>query len=367
MLDLISGSGTIEEKTSEEATEFVKEIVEEGVVLAKNEENVLPVASGSKLNVFGWASVNPCYGGTGSGALNDAYPTIDILQGLKDAGIETNTELSEFYTKYKADRPAVAMWQQDWTLPEPNVSQYSDELMANAKEFSDTAMIVITRVGGEGADLPNDMAAVVDGSYATNGRNSGYYAATYDDALNVGGVLLVPGTGQSGFDGFGRVVSGAVNPSGRTVDTYVADMKNTPWWNNFGDFKYTNMSEFDADKTMFDPQGVTASFVNYVEGIYVGYKYYETAAEEKKINYDKEVVYPFGYGLSYTTFKQKMSKIKSDGKNITFSVTVENTGSVAGKEVVEIYMNPPYKNGGIEKASANLLDFAKTGEQENIP
>ena len=253
MLDLISGSGTIEEKTSEEATEFVKEIVEEGVVLAKNEENVLPVASGSKLNVFGWASVNPCYGGTGSGALNDAYPTIDILQGLKDAGIETNTELSEFYTKYKADRPAVAMWQQDWTLPEPNVSQYSDELMANAKEFSDTAMIVITRVGGEGADLPNDMAAVVDGSYATNGRNSGYYAATYDDALNEGndwdagdhflqlsnreeelvglvtsnfekvilvyngansfelgfvkdypqikGVLLVPGTGQSGKEG----------------------------------------------------------------------------------------------------------------------------------------------------------------------
>ena len=423
LLDLATGGGSIEEATSAEATTLVSTITEEGVVLAKNEDAILPVASGSKLNVFGWASTNPCYGGTGSGALNTAYPTVDLIAGLNNAGIETNTELTKFYTDYKADRPSVAMWSQDWTLPEPNVSAYSDELISNAKAFSDTAMIVITRVGGEGADLPTDMTAVVDGSWlrrtATGGNyagmSAGYYAGSYDDSLNEGndwdagdhflqlsnreeelvdlvcsnfdnvivvynganafelgfvneydqikGVLLCPGTGQSGFDGFGRVVSGAVNPSGRTVDTYVVNMKNAPWWNNFGDFNYTNMEGAgNGDATFFDPAGVVATFVNYVEGIYVGYKYYETADIEGFIDYSEEVVYPFGYGLSYTTFLKDMSEIENDGTNISFSVTVTNNGDVAGKDVVEIYVSAPYKNGGIEKAQVSLIDFAKTSE-----
>ena len=421
MLDLVSGSGTISEETSAKATQLVNEITADGVVLAKDEDGILPVASGSKLNVFGWASTNPCYGGTGSGALNATYPVTDLLTGLHDAGIETNEELSKFYTDYKADRPSVGMVAQDWTLPEPNVSLYTDEMMENAKAFSDTAMVVITRVGGEGADLPTDMASVVDGSWIRrvaqaygSERGTTYYNGTYDDSLNEGndwdkgdhflqlsnreedlldlvtanfdnvilvynganafqmdflkdypqikGVLLCPGTGQSGFEGFGKVVSGEVNPSGRTVDTYVSNLKNAPWWNNFGDFKYTNTEELNSDSTFFDPEGTTPSFVNYVEGIYVGYKFYETAAAEGLIDYDKEVVYPFGYGLSYTTFTKEMSGITSDGTNLNFSVTVTNTGAVAGKDVVEIYSNPPYTNGGIEKATANLLDFAKTSE-----
>ena len=421
MLDLVSGSGTINEETSAKATELVNEITAEGVVLAKDEDNVLPVASGSKLNVFGWSSTNPCYGGTGSGALNDAYPVTDLLTGLHDAGIETNEELSKFYTDYKADRPSVGMVEQDWTLPEPNVSLYTDEMMENAKAFSDTAMVVITRVGGEGADLPTDMASVVDGSWIRrvaqaygSERGTAYYNGTYDDSLNEGndwdkgdhflqlsnreedlldlvtsnfdnvilvynganafqmdflkdypqikGVLLCPGTGQSGFEGFGKVVSGEVNPSGRTADTYVSDLTAAPWWNNFGDFKYTNTEDLNSDASFFDPEGATPSFVNYVEGIYVGYKFYETAADEGLINYDDEVVFPFGYGLSYTSFTKEMSSITSDGTNLNFTVTVTNTGSAAGKDVVEIYSNPPYTNGGIEKASANLLDFAKTNE-----
>ena len=421
MLDLVSGSGTITEETSAKATELVNEITADGVVLAKDEDGILPVASGSKLNVFGWASTNPCYGGTGSGALNTAYPVTDLLTGLHDAGIETNEELSKFYTDYKADRPSVGMVAQDWTLPEPNVSLYTDEMMENAKAFSDTAMVVITRVGGEGADLPTDMASVVDGSWIRrvaqaygSERGTAYYNGTYDDSLNEGndwdkgdhflqlsnreedlldlvtanfdnvilvynganafqmdflkdypqikGVLLCPGTGQSGFEGFGKVVSGEVNPSGRTVDTYVSNLKNAPWWNNFGDFKYTNTEELNSDSSFFDPEGTTPSFVNYVEGIYVGYKFYETAADEGLINYDDEVVFPFGYGLSYTSFTKEMSGITNDGTNLNFTVTVTNTGSVAGKDVVEIYSNPPYTNGGIEKATANLLDFAKTSE-----
>ncbi len=421
MLDLVSGSVTINEETSSKATQLVKEITAEGVVLAKDEDNVLPVASGSKLNVFGWSSTNPCYGGTGSGALNTAYPVTDLLTGLHDAGIETNEELSKFYTDYKADRPSVGMVEQDWTLPEPNVNLYTDEMMENAKAFSDTAMVVITRVGGEGADLPTDMASVVDGSWIRrvaqaygSERGTAYYNGTYDDSLNEGndwdkgdhflqlsnreedlldlvtsnfdnvilvynganafqmdflkdypqikGVLLCPGTGQSGFEGFGKVVSGEVNPSGRTADTYVSDLTAAPWWNNFGDFKYTNTEDLNSDASFFDPEGATPSFVNYVEGIYVGYKFYETAADEGLINYDDEVVFPFGYGLSYTSFTKEMSSITSDGTNLNFTVTVTNTGSAAGKDVVEIYSNPPYTNGGIEKASANLLDFAKTNE-----
>ena len=421
MLDLVSGSGTISEETSAKATQLVNEITADGVVLAKDEDGILPVASGSKLNVFGWASTNPCYGGTGSGALNTAYPVTDLLTGLHDAGIETNEELSKFYTDYKADRPSVGMVAQDWTLPEPNVSLYTDEMMENAKAFSDTAMVVITRVGGEGADLPTDMASVVDGSWIRrvaqaygSERGTAYYNGTYDDSLNEGndwdkgdhflqlsnreedlldlvtanfdnvilvynganafqmdflkdypqikGVLLCPGTGQSGFEGFGKVVSGEVNPSGRTVDTYVSNLKNAPWWNNFGDFKYTNTEELNSDSSFFDPEGTTPSFVNYVEGIYVGYKFYETAADEGLINYDDEVVFPFGYGLSYTSFTKEMSGITNDGTSLNFTVTVTNTGSVAGKDVVEIYSNPPYTNGGIEKSTANLLDFAKTSE-----
>ena len=421
MLDLVSGSGTITEETSAKATELVNEITADGVVLAKDEDGILPVASGSKLNVFGWASTNPCYGGTGSGALNTAYPVTDLLTGLHDAGIETNEELSKFYTDYKADRPSVGMVAQDWTLPEPNVSLYTDEMMENAKAFSDTAMVVITRVGGEGADLPTDMASVVDGSWIRrvaqaygSERGTAYYNGIYDDSLNEGndwdkgdhflqlsnreedlldlvtanfdnvilvynganafqmdflkdypqikGVLLCPGTGQSGFEGFGKVVSGEVNPSGRTVDTYVSNLKNAPWWNNFGDFKYTNTEELNSDSSFFDPEGTTPSFVNYVEGIYVGYKFYETAADEGLINYDDEVVFPFGYGLSYTSFTKEMSGITNDGTSLNFTVTVTNTGSVAGKDVVEIYSDPPYTNGGIEKSTANLLDFAKTNE-----
>ena len=412
MLDLVSGEGSISEETSAEATELVNEITQEGIVLAQNDDNILPVASGSKLNVFGWASTSPCYGGTGSGALNDAYPVTDLLTGLHDAGIETNDELSEFYTDYCSTRPTVGMSKQDWTLPEPNVSLYTDEMMANAKAYSDTAMVVITRVGGEGADLPTDMSAVVDGSwirrvaeYRGSEKGAGYYNGTYDDTLNEGndwdkgdhflqlsnreeelidlvtsnfdnvivvynganafemdwvknypqikGVLLCPGTGQSGFEGFGRVVAGEVNPSGRTADTYAADLTASPWWNNFGDFKYTNASEFNSNASMFDPEGTTPSFVNYVEGIYVGYKFYETAADEGLIDYDKEVVYPFGYGLSYTTFAY--SDLKADADKVTFTIT--NTGSRAGAEIAQLYVAKA--DAAVFRPEKELKGFAK--------
>ncbi len=416
MLDLVSGKGTISKKTSDEATDLAQDIAREGIVLLENDGNTLPVASGSKLNVFGWASINPILGGAGSGALNSAYATIDILQSLKAAGIETNTELTQFYTDYKADRPEVGMWAQDWTLPEPNVSLYTDSLISNAKSFSDTALIVISRSGGEGADLPNDMVGMINGTYQDG---TTYTAGVYDDTLNEGNdwdngdhylqltnreeemidlvcanfdkvillynganafelgflndhpqiksVLWAAGMGHVGMKAFGEILTGDVNPSGKTIDTFVYDLKKTPWWNNFGDFNYTNMDEFAYISTSFmtgAESRADVSFVNYTEGIYVGYKFYETAAVEGLINYDEMVQYPFGYGLSYTTFEQKMGDIDVYNGTISFDVTVTNTGSVAGKDVVEVYYNPPYENGGIEKASANLIAVEKTGMLE---
>ena len=400
MISLATGGGSISEESTNVATELCTDIADEGIVLLKNDDSALPLASGDNINVFGWASTNPCYGGTGSGALSDAFPMVSLLDGLRNAGLNPNQDLIDFYTEYKAERPTVGMWSGDWTLPEPAASLYTDDLMTSAKEYSDTAMIVITRVGGEGADLPTYMYELANGTAPDVG-----YEQVYDDTLNEGAdwdegdtylnltnqeedmidlvcenfdkvilvyngantmelgfvdehpqiksVLWCPGTGQSGFNGLGNIISGAVNPSAKTSDTFVYDLTATPTFNNIGLNQYTNMDEFSVDGTL-------PSFVNYVEDIYVGYKFYETAAVEGLIDYDTTVQYPFGYGLSYTTFDQKLNDVTEADGVITVSVTVTNTGDVAGKDVVEVYYNPPYTNGGIEKASANLIGFAKT-------
>lgn len=397
MISLATGNGTITDETSGEATELCAEIAEEGIVLLKN-ENILPLADASNLNVFGWASTNPCYGGTGSGSLSDAYETTSLLQGLTNAGFKLNTELSDFYTAYRADRPEVGMWSQDWTLPEPTADSYTDEMMNAAKEFSNTAMVIITRVGGEGADLPTDVSAVTytDNSTEYKDFEAGEHylqlsqtekdmldlvCKNFDDvvlvynganAMELGftkeysqikSVLWCPGTGQSGFEALGEIVAGTVNPSGKTSDTFVADLTATPAYNNFGSYNYDNMEEFKVTSKNFitgEDESSYPSFVNYVDNIYVGYRFYETAAVEGLIDYDKEVVYPFGYGLSYTTFTQEMGMVTENDGTISFDVTVTNTGNTAGKDVVEVYYNPPYTNGGIEKAAANLIDFEKT-------
>ncbi|MDY5008445.1 glycoside hydrolase family 3 N-terminal domain-containing protein [Candidatus Allofournierella merdipullorum] len=415
MINLAMGGGSITEESMAEAYEVNTELVSEGVTLLEN-NGALPLASGANVNVFGWASTAPVYGGVGSGALNDQYAVTDLITGLKNAGLNVNQDLVDFYEAYQAERPSVGMWAQDWTLPEPNVNAYTDELMASAKEFSDTALVVISRPGGENADMPTDMAAVVDGTWKERDALTGnsYFNGVYDDTLNEGNdwdagdhylqlsnreeemlqmvcdnfdkvIVLIntnnamelgfleeygvdaavytPCPGQNGFDAVGLVLAGEVNPSGKTVDTFLYDLFNTPIANNFGQFMYDNMDEYAVVSTNFSSgEEVTAmpSFVNYVEGIYVGYKFYETAAAEGLIDYDSTVVYPFGYGLSYTTFEQTMSDITVDGDTISFDVTVTNTGSVAGKNVVEVFYNPPYTNGGIEKSTANLVAFDKT-------
>ena len=410
----------LSDETVAQSRATVQKVGEEGVVLLKN-DGILPLKDTKKLNVFGWSSTNPIYGGTGSGSSSSAT-AVSILQSLKDAGFEPNEGLSGMYVKYRAERPTIAMASQDWTVPEPPVSVYNDNLINATKEYSDTAVIVIGRSGGEGADLPTDMKAVLDGTYnpaaavSAAPGNYGYMNAVacnngaYDDfeegesylvlsvteenlvkkvcsefdkviviinANNamelgwvdeypqIGAVLLAPGSGITGFAALGEVMSGAVNPSGRTVDTFVKDLFATPYINNIGQMSFTNVDDLKQKIAAADPayEG-TISFVNYVEGIYVGYKYYETAADEGAIQYSDYVQYPFGYGLSYTTFEQKIENFKADDKAVTFDVTVKNTGSAAGKDVVEVYFTPPYTDGGIEKASVNLVDFAKTDNLE---
>ncbi len=421
LLTQVAGTpvSSVSDETVDEAMSLVTEICEEGITLLENDDDILPLST-AKVNIFGWSATNPCYGGVGSGALNDAYHVTTFLEGLENAGIEYNTELIDFYTEYHdATLPNVAMWTQDWTMPQPYADDYSDTLISNAVAYSDTAIIFISRVGGEGADLPSDMQAVVDGTWAEQNGGDTYFNGTYDDTVNDGndwgegdhylqlsnpeeelvelvcanfdnviliynaanafelgfvedyeqikGVIWCAGTGQSGFDALGEVLTGTVNPSGRMVDTYVYDLTTAPTWNNFGNFTYDNMDEFSVENTNWTTGGsytTSTSFVNYVEGIYVGYRFYETAAQEGLIDYDTVVQYPFGYGLSYTTFEQEITDYTVDGETITLEITVTNTGSVAGKDVVEVYYNPPYINGGIEKASANLIDYDKTDTLE---
>ena len=175
-----------------------------------------------------------------------------------------------------------------------------------------------------------------------------------DEYENITAAVYVPGgPGQNGFNALGSILVGDVNPSGKTVDTVIYDLKQAPTWNNFGATYYTNLVDIVGEAKQ-------PSYVGYVEGIYVGYKFYETAGDEGLIDYDAVVQYPFGYGLSYTNFEQTMGEIKEADGVLSVDVTVTNTGAVAGRDVIQLYFNPPYTNGGIEKATANLVAFDKT-------
>ena len=398
LISLAAGNGTVSEETAEEAKEVAQRVAEEGFVLLKNDNGALPLQTSTKLNLFGWAASSPVYGGSGSGGINDLYEIVSLQKGMEDAGFEVNQELLDFYSAYTSDRPEMSIQKQSWTLPEPPVSTYSQELMDHARAFSDTAVIVIARAAGEGHnDMPMDMSqAKYDDNSAEYKdfeagehylqlsqtekdmvdlvcRNFNNVVVIYnganpiemgfvEDYSQIKAAIWCAGPGNVGFEALGEILSGKVNPSGRTPDTFPYDLEAAPWWNNGTYTDYTNLADMAVEgMNAGKPQVYAPSFVDYVEGIYVGYKYYETADAEGIIDYDKTVQYPFGYGLSYTTFTQKMSDIKDDGTSLSFDVTVTNTGSVAGKDVVEVYYNPPYTNGGMEKASANLIAFEKTG------
>ena len=407
LIGLATGNGTLSDETNEEAAEVAEEIMEDGIVLLKN-ESLLPLNETKKLNIFGWESINPAYGGAGSGGINDLYDIVSLNQGLENAGFSINQELVDFYNNYGADNPEMSIQKQSWTLPEPPVDTYSDELIKGAKEYSDVAVVVLSRKAGEGHnDIPmdvrkaaydnnsdeyddfpegehylqlsqteRDMVDMVCSNFDNvivvyNGANQ-FELGFADEYPQIKSVVWCPGTGNVGFNALGKVFSGEVNPSGKTPDTFIYDMTTAPWWNNAEKTEYTNLADMAVEGMNAGTAQVYApAFTNYVEGIYVGYKYYETAAQEGAIDYDKTVQYPFGYGLSYTEFEQKMGELEEKDGQISVDVEVTNTGDVAGKDVVEVYYKPPYTNGGIEKSSANLIEFAKTdllqpGESQTV-
>ena len=407
LIGLATGNGTLSDETNEEAAEVAEEIMEDGIVLLKN-ESLLPLNETKKLNIFGWESINPAYGGAGSGGINDLYDIVSLNQGLENAGFSINQELVDFYNNYGADNPEMSIQKQSWTLPEPPVDTYSDELIKSAKEYSDVAVVVLSRKAGEGHnDIPmdvrkaaydnnsdeyddfpegehylqlsqteRDMVDMVCSNFDNviviyNGANQ-FELGFADEYPQIKSVVWCPGTGNVGFNALGKVFSGEVNPSGKTPDTFIYDMTTAPWWNNAEKTEYTNLADMAVEGMNAGTAQVYApAFTNYVEGIYVGYKYYETAAQEGAIDYDKTVQYPFGYGLSYTEFEQKMGELEEKDGQISVDVEVTNSGDVAGKDVVEVYYKPPYTNGGIEKSSANLIEFAKTdllqpGESQTV-
>ena len=270
----------------------------------------------------------------------------------------------------------------DYSVKEPSVDNYENGLLEHAKDFSDTAIVVFGRAGGEGADMPMDMAAYEGG---TEGRH--YMELTENEEAmfdmvkenfekvivlinssspmelgfleneKVDAAMWIGGPGSVGLQGVANALCGEVNPSGRLVDTYAYDATSSPAYMNIGDFTYTGTEHENGGML----GGVAPyKFMNYQEGIYVGYRYYETAAQDGYINYEETVQYPFGYGLSYTTFEQKMGELSADGDSISVDVTVTNTGKVPGKEVVQLYYTPPYTKGGIEKSHVVLAAFDKT-------
>lgn len=407
LIGLATGNGTLSDETNEEAAGVAEEIMEDGIVLLKN-ESLLPLNETKKLNIFGWESINPAYGGAGSGGINDLYDIVSLNQGLENAGFSINQELVDFYNNYGADNPEMSIQKQSWTLPEPPVDTYSDELIKSAKEYSDVAVVVLSRKAGEGHnDIPmdvrkaaydnnsdeyddfpegehylqlsqteRDMVDMVCSNFDNviviyNGANQ-FELGFADEYPQIKSVVWCPGTGNVGFNALGKVFSGEVNPSGKTPDTFIYDMTTAPWWNNAEKTEYTNLADMAVEGMNAGTAQVYApAFTNYVEGIYVGYKYYETAVQEGAIDYDKAVQYPFGYGLSYTEFEQKMGELEEKDGQISVDVEVTNSGDVAGKDVVEVYYKPPYTNGGIEKSSANLIEFAKTdllqpGESQTV-
>lgn len=390
------------------AQEVNLKLAEEGFVLLKNENAALPMNKGARISVFSKNSVNLSYGGSGSGGF-DTSNNKNLYESLNDAGFVTNPTLKRFYESSQSGPVRTANSSdldngdnQKIATAETPQNKYTDAVRNSYADYSDAALVVITRIGGEGFDLPryqgdsegavspdshyleldqNEidlLTAVTDGTFkrvvvvfntpscfeATFLKDSAY--AAFADKIDA--AVWIGFTGSNGITALGEILNGDVNPSGRLVDTWAADFTKNPSFVNFG----TGCLPDTTDK--YD--GGMYYSVDYEEGIYVGYRYYETRGETDGEDwYNANVVYPFGYGLSYTTFDWTVGDASASeielGTTITVPVTVKNTGSVAGKDVVQLYASAPYTLGGIEKAHKVLVGFAKTkllqpGESETV-
>lgn len=400
------------------ANEFVVEVEKEGIVLLKNENGVLPLSTEDvRVSVFGKNSVNIVNSGSGSASSNGSDTQKTFYKSLEEAGISYNETLKEFYessAKSGSGRPANPAMTSGQRLPgfetgETPIESYTADIVDSYVDYQDAAIVVFSRIGGEGFDLPRTMQSSFGGAAITGAASPDSHYLELDAnekallehvkenfsniivVLNVGTTMEIPELeaddeidsilwigfpGASGIMALGQILTGTdaqgsqISPSGHTVDTWAADFTKDPTWYNTG----TYGSEF-GNRYLYNGEKTDYAFVNYEEGIYVGYRYYETRGyEETKADpqskwYEDNVVYPFGYGLSYTTFDWDVSFAMPEGSTITeddtleVSVTVRNTGDYAGKDVVELYYSAPfdYEGPAIEKAHVVLGDFAKTG------
>jgi len=360
-----AASDLISAETTAKSVEIAKKIESEGIVLLENEDNILPLKN-KKVNVFGAASCSIAFAGAaGSGAVRSS-DAIGFYDALDNAGIEYNKAIYNLYATHTGTLFDLGIISYIITVlkqffgggqSEMPVNKISESKMADAVEFSDTAIIVIGRVGTEMKDLSieqlnlsDDEKAMIDKVCATfnnvivvfNISNIMDVSWLKDyDSIKAAMIMWLPG--EVGTDSVGKVLSGEVNPSGKLVDTISYDIEDHPASENFGNYMYKGV------------WGIPKYFVNYSEGIYVGYRYFETFAPEK-------VMYPFGYGLSYTDFEWNVTSFNADDEEITVTVDVENTGDKAGKDVVQVYFSAPYYDGGVEKSAIELAAYAKTKE-----
>ena len=354
-------SGDINPEIIAETSKTAVQIEAEGIVLLKNEDKTLPL-EGKKLNVFGAGSVCPFIGGSGSGSVISEDP-VTFYDALGEAGIEYNADLRSLYEKYcdtsatpKTDNTVLnnllALIFAKSSLDELKPEKLTDEVMSSAKAFSDTAVIVISRTSAEGTDLAEEVLQLKEEEKALLEKAD----ATFENIIilfNTANVMemgwleeyehikaaaLIWIPGEFGMTAVAQVLNGEVNPSGKLADTVTYKVSDHPSNVCFGDNKYDGASEY---------------YVEYLEGIYVGYRYFETFAKDK-------VQYPFGYGLSYTTFEKEIVRYDTSDGVITVDVKVTNTGDRSGKETAQIYYSAPYYNGGIEKSAICLGGYAKT-------
>ena len=374
----------------QESDKLCQKIAEDSIVLLKNNDCLPLKADQTKLNVFGYGATEKGFllKGIGSGSSTISNKKkVSLISALEQNGFTVNKDILAVYDSVQGRPANPSGGSQTYALAEPDLSKF-DSLWDSAQDFSDIAMFVVSRDGGENiGEIPQSQGGNnADRTYlelsrqeeetlkalqerfskvivllnTTNTMHAGFLE---DDGISA--ALYVGITGQSGAMAIGKILKGEVNPSGKTTDimAYSPDYDPT--------FKNSVVQETQVgDKTNKD--------ITYLEDIYYGYKWYETADKEGYFDevsnkygdgYYGVVQYPFGYGLSYTNFKWEISEVNfPSGNNLTLSsqmsikVAVTNTGNVPGKDVVELYCTPPYVKGEVEKAEVNLIDFVKTGE-----
>lgn len=411
----ISDYLTIEDLIDAKA-QLCASVSEEGCVLLKN-NNALPLAKGDNVSLFGRTSVDFIVGASsGSGSVSSSYD--DLKTVLSSVNLNVNEELWNFYSSSTKPVRRANYGNNNYRLGEIAPSDFPNNIKQSYEKYDDAAIIVVGRHFGESADASTDPADIEDGDgehyilqlqdiereiieEAKQCSDKVIVIINSDYAMEVGelqddpeidAILQVGGTGVWGLYGVANVLSGLTSPSGHLADTYAVSNLSSPAAQNFGNFVYTNFKDMDRSGNDYHNN---YAYVVYQEGIYVGYKYYETRYEDTILNqgnaastagstiesspwdYSNEVVYPFGYGLSYTTFSREVTDMTwdNDTRSITVTVHVENTGDFAGKEVVQVYCQSPYteydKTYNVEKSAVSLAGFAKTsclepGAEEDV-